>query len=144
MSSTIAAKTRKAHFRFWRSAAEQKSHIERLKTARPDGRPVLIKKIKLLIAVLRSPPSLSSVLSPSCLLLASSSSVSFSTRKHKATLTLRALLAHRWQCSLMSARLIGRNFINARSIEIGDVEISQKFRGTKNSDVILREYSSVH
>lgn len=82
----------------------------------PDDRLMLIKKIKLLIAALRNSAS------SSLLLLSLSFLVYFSfylllNSRTKQTWPLRA--SHWYQSFLMSAWLIGRNFINARSIEIG-------------------------
>lgn len=82
-----------------------------------DDKLMLIKKIKLLIAECAF---LFSSLYPS---LRTSRVSSFSfyfllNSRAKQTWPLRAL--HWCQSSLMSAWLIGRNFINARSIEIGD------------------------
>lgn len=102
------------HFRqFWVRKKDDKS----FEIARdgPDDRLMLIKKIKLLIA---RPAFLFSsfyLSLPICLI------VSFYFLLNSRTKQTWPLRTPRWcQSSLMSAWLIGRNFINARSIEISD------------------------
>lgn len=108
-------------------------------------RPILIKKIKLLIAALRSPPFLSTAFCPSlCFPIFSFSFCLPSPFQAQSKLDPRARTPQRWQAFLMSARLIGRNFINAGSIEIGaEKEYRQSSQTMKNSDAILREFTRV-
>lgn len=123
------------HISYLRLQCDSRWFQERARdrTTGPDDRLMLIKKIKLLIAALRDPASSLLLSLPlhayfSCL-------VSFFfylllNSRTKQTWLSRA--PHWCQSFLMSAWLIGRNFINARSIEIsGDIGEVRRWRATR-------------